>query len=981
MKKKYLTCLAIVLASGITLMNAQKKKGTDSLSQKNIEEVVITAYGIKKEKKSLGYVYQDIKGTALVDARENNVTNALVGKVSALQVVKSAAGPAASSKIILRGFNSLTGDNQPLIVVDGVPMVNFIGSSNNDFWNPTADMGNGLSDLNPEDIENVTVLKGGAASALYGSRAGSGVILITTKTGRGKKGLGITISETIGFSEMGVTPRIQTTFGQGTNNEYPVFTGSPSGLSWGPKITGQEVTDWNGRKVNLRAFDNLGGFFQVGQTNTHTLTFQNNIGSNTNLYTSASYTTDEGIVPESKYKRLNLSTRATSKFGTDDRWSTDIKVQFINSKANNRPVGGQNSGGNYYGTILTLPNTIDITQFREGMDVQGAAPYWWLKDSGNNPYWKIYNSTNQDIRNRFLMNAQVKYAFNDWLDADVRVGTDMYNTKIENRTYYAGPLTPLPNTYSTGLDKSYENNYIASINAHKNGIFDTKWDASVSVFGQIMKSGFNSLRYGGTLRVPNYFSVGNIIYNNSSPSEGISEKQINSLFSTAEISYDGFWFLNGTARWDWSSTLHPSNRRYFYPSISSSLVVTDMMKKLWNTDFGRTITFAKLRASYAVTGNSLPPYSLYNVYSVGTGANGSITAGQFSKTKYSKDVVAELIKTFEVGFNLRFFNRVDLDFNYYDTHSTKQLIGLPMNALSGYTSRMVNAGDIQNKGLEVSVNADIIRNSNFKWNTLINYSMNRNKIRELHPEITEYLIGGYDTLSFRAISGGFYGSIFGSSYQRVEDPSSPHNGKILINGSTGLPLVNNTPKLLGDQTSRGLLGITNSFICKNWGLSFQLDGRFGGKFYSGTIKTLNSIGLGTDTVVNGERNNFVVDGVVADGSGGYTINSKEVTPQEYWSHLGGSGNLGINEAFIYDATNVRLRNIQLTYSLPKEFLQGTMLQSAKASFSVNNVLMLYSAVKGIDPESVYATGTNAVGFENMSMPTLRTYLFNITLSF
>lgn len=978
MKRQYITCSGLMTLLGFSLAIGQNAR--DSVSQvRNIDEVVVTAYGIKKEKKSLGYVYQDIKGTTLVDARENNITNALVGKVSALQVVKSAAGPAASSKIILRGMNSLVGDNQPLIVVDGVPMVNFVGAANNDFWNPSADMGNGLSDLNPEDIENVTVLKGGAASALYGSRAGNGVIMITTKSGKGKKGIGITLSETVGFSDFFVLPELQKTFGQGTNGVSPTeFTSNTSGASWGPKIEGQEVANWNGQKTRLQSYNNLKNFFQTGHTNTHTLTIQNNFGANTTLYTSGSYLTDEGVVPEAKYNRLNLTTRATSKFGTNDRWSTDVKVQFINSIANNRPVGGSNSN-NFYSSVLTMPNTINIADFRNGMNEVGAAPYWWVSGSGANPYWFVYNSTNRDIRNRFLMNGQIRYAFNSWLDADVRVGTDTYNTKYENRSYYAGPLTPKPYYYSTGLDRNNETNYIASINAHKDHLIGN-WNGAISVFGQIMKSNFNSINSGGTLRVPNYFSVTNFANGSTSTSEYISRKQINSLFSTAEISYDGFWFLNGTARWDWSSTLAPENRRYFYPSVSTSLVITDMLKKMFDQDPGRFISFAKIRAAYAVTGNSLGFNELYNYYLIGQGANGSITAGNNS-VLYNPNVVAELLKTFEAGVNVRFFNRVDLDVNYYDTHATSQLINIPLNPFSGYSSFKANAGDIQNTGIEVTLNADVVRNTDFKWNLLTNYSHNTNKILDLYPGINQSVFGGYDTLSFTATVGGYYGTIYGSTYARVNDPNSPFNGRIIVDGS-GLPTANSVPSVLGDQAPRSLVGITNSLLYKNWGLSFQVDGRFGGKFYSGTTRAINAAGVGAETVVNGERVNLVVDGVVSDGKGGYVQNTKEVTPQQYWTAVTGrGGNLGINEAFIYSADNIRLRNVQLTYNLPKDYLQGTALQSAKASFSVNNVFMIKSAVKGVDPESVYAIGTNALGFENLTFPTLRSFIFNITLGF
>lgn len=968
--------LQVPLLLSTVMVQAQKKK--DTVKTSKIDEVVVTAYGIKKEKKSLGYVYQDIKGTTLVDARENNITNALVGKVSALQLVKSTAGPAASSKIILRGYNSLTNDNQPLIVVDGVPMVNFLGASNNDFWNPSADMGNGLSDINPEDIDNVTVLKGGAASALYGSRAGNGVIMITTKNGKNRKGIGITISETVGFSEMMQTPRIQSDFGLGTNGVYPTaFTDQTGSSSWGPKIEGQNVLYWDGTTRPLRTYDNLSHFFQTGSTNTHTFSISNRVGTSTDLYTSASYMTDEGLVMDSKYKRLNLMTRATSKFGHDDRWSTDIKVQFMNSRANNRPVSGNNSG-NFYSTVLLMPTSIDINDFRNGMDVKGSDPYWWKPGSYGNPFWMIHNVLNEDVRNRFLMNGTLKYQFNSWLDADVRIGTDMYNTKYEGRSYVGKTIRPVPNNYSTGIDRNYENNYIASITAHKDDLVG-KWSASASLFGQIMQSEFNSVSASGALRVPNYFTVGNI--SNSNPSsEGFSKRQINSVFATADINYDNFWFIGASARNDWSSTMAQEHRSYFYPSVNTSLIVTDMFKKLFNTDPGKVLTFAKLRASYAVTGNSLPAYQLYNVYGIGTGANGTIT-GYSGNILFDPNVVAELIKTKEFGVNLRFFNRVDVDVNYYDTHATNQLINLPMNPLSGYSARKINAGDIQNKGWELTVNADIIRSTNFKWNMLVNGSANKNKIIDIYPGVTQYSLGGYDSVSMNAIPGGYYGSIFGTTFNRVDDPNSPFFGKIILS-SAGLPTANTTRSLLGDQTPRGLLGITNSFVYKDWGLSFQIDGRFGGKFFSGTQRALLAAGLSPETVVNGGRDSFVVDGVISDGAGGYVASNIAVTPQNYWAAVTGSGgNLGINEAFIFDATNIRLRNIQLTYNLPKKFLTNTALQSARASFSVNNVWMFKSAIKGIDPESVYAVGSNAVGFESMSFPTLRTYLFNITLGF
>lgn len=960
--------LPVSLVLSTVLVQAQKK---DSVKTSNIDEVVVTAYGVKKEKKSLGYVYQDIKGSDVVEAREVNVTDAMVGKVSGLQLVKSSTGPGGSSKIILRGFNSLTGDNQPLIVVDGVPMSNFVGSKNNDFWVSEPDMGNGLSDLNPEDVESMTVLKGGAASALYGSRAGNGVIMITTKKGKRNKGAGIVYSNTLNVETLFQYPKVQTEYSQGTSGLYV----KDSGESWGEKITGQTVNQWDGKDVTLRSYDNLKTFFNPGLTTTNTLTFQQMVGENTSVFSSASYLDSDGMIPNSTYKRLNATARVSTKFGENKRWSSDIKVQYINTIGNNRPVGGHDTS--YYGKVLTLPTTINLADFKEGMDELGAESRWYIPNNKNNPYWFVYNRLNSDSRNRFMMNANLKYEFTDWLNFDVKIGSDFYNTKTEGKTYTGGPVD---NFYSTGLDRFVENNYIASLNMRKDNLFG-KWGGAFSIYGQIMRSKFHGNTMSGVLDVPNYFSVKNFIsYTQDRVNESRTEQQINSAFATLDIDYDGFWFLSATARNDWSSTMSSANRSYFYPSVSTSLVVTDMFKKLWGTTpFGRVITFAKLRGSYAVTGNSLKPYSLYNVFNIGHDPNDNLTANS-GKTLFDENVQSELLKTFEAGINLRFFNRVDLDVNYYDTHATRQLINLPMNPLSGYESKIINAGDIQNKGIEVTVNSDIIRKSDFKWNMGINFSKNVNKVIDIAPGVDIYKLIGFDRTSFVAFVGQRYGVIMGTKYARVEDPNSPFYGKKILNGQ-GLPTTDNLQYNLGDQTPRALLGITNSFKYKNLSLSFQVDGRFGGKFFSGTMNALKGAGLAQETVVNGGRDSFVVDGVVSDGAGGYVQNTTAVTPQDYWKTVAQASNLGINEENVFDATNIRLRNVQVTYNFPKKLFEKSPLQSAKISLSVNNAWMIYSKVKGIDPEASYALSSNATGFEYLSYPTSRSFVFNLTVSF
>lgn len=940
-------------------------------SSEELEEAVVTAYSIKKERKSLGYKTESVSGADVTKARRTNVTDALAGKVSGLNLSTSGNGPASSSKIILRGFNSLTGDNQPLIVVDGVPMSNFLGSDNNDFFNPALDYGNGLSDLNPEDIDDISVLKGGAASAMYGSRAGDGVIEITTKQGKDNPGAGITYSNTLTTTTMMGHPDIQHEFSQGQDGDFI----NDEDVSWGEKIEGQTVENWNGEEVDLTSHNNIDNFFNTGITENNTVTFQQKVGDNTGLFTSFSYVDDKGMVPETDLKRLNATTRVTTKYGKENRWSTDIKVQYINSDAENRPIGG--SDKSYYGQVLTMPTNLNIKDFKEGMKEKGvdASSNWYIPNDKGNPYWAVYNRNNEDKRNRFMLNGDIGYEFADWINVHAKAGSDIYNTKAQRKIWTGGPQD---NEYETSQERSIENNFIASVNLHKDNIFG-KWSGSFSAYGQIMKQDYNKNKIGAFLDSPNYFSVGNAKDNQPNVSEDRTEKQVNSLFGTLDIDYDDFWFVTVTARNDWSSTLSKDNRSYFYPSVSTSLVFTDMFDKLWDTDpFGDFLTFGKLRGSYAETGNSLDPYELYNTYSIGHDPLGNLNAST-GGTLYNENVRAELQKTWEVGLNIRLFDKIDLDVNYYNTDSKRQLIALPMNALSGYDSRMINAGDIQNKGWEVTANANIIQTPDFNWNLDLNFSKNTNKVKYLEEGVSSYTLDGFDDVSITANPGERYGVIMGTRYERVEDESSDHYGERLLDDE-GLPTSDGSQYNLGDQTPRANLGITNSFSYKNFDFSFQVDGRFGGEFFAGTMNELKSGGLAQETVVNGERNDFVADGVIADGDG-FKANDIEVSPQEYWERASNTGNLGINEENVYSATNVRLRNVQLTYNFPHNLLKNSPLQNVALSLSVNNAWMIYSDVDGLDPEATYAASSNATGFEYLTFPTNREFVFNLTVGF
>lgn len=940
-----------------------------------LTEVVVTALGIKKQKKSLGYAVQEIKGQTLASARETNLVNDLSGKVAGLQVTRSGNGLNGSSKITLRGNNSLTGSNQPLIVVDGIPMENATGrvgiGATNDFWNPSLDYGNGLSDINADDIASISVLKGPSAAALYGSRAGNGVILITTKTGRKQPGIGITVSSSLGFESIFANPDEQKLFGQGSNDLYDPH----SGESWGPKITGQTVTNWQGIQEPLKAYDNVNNFYNTGIYGSQNISFQQMVNS-TSIYTSYNRLDDKSMIPGQKLTRNNLLARAVSKFGNNNRWTIDTKVQFTNAIANNRSLEGQN--GNTFSTIYSFPVSLDVTQFKNDVDSAGNMR-WYATGNGSNPYWNAQYNLNSDTRNRFLLYGSLKYQFTDWLSAQINGGTDMYTENTEAKLYGGSPASTT-GRYSIGKQTYQETDYSTLITASKDDVFG-KFGGTITLGGNLMAQKNSAISgSAGALKVPNLFSLGN---SDGSPSVSQSfwQKRINSVYGSAEINYDGYLYLSGTFRNDWSSALSPANRSYFYPSVSFSYVFTDMINRMGG-NLPSWFSYGKIRASYASVGNDLDPYQLYNTYYIGTDPNGNTTAGR-NGVLYNDSVRSELIKSYEIGGEFRFFNnRLGLDVAVYKSNATRQLINLPMDPLSGYSAKKINAGNIQNKGIEITVDGQLVKSSSFGWDITANYSSNNNSIISLYNDVTQYQLGGFDNIQVLAVTGAKYGEIYGSTIARVTDDKDANFGKMLLN-SNGLPQkAGGSIVRLGNQQANALLGITNTFTYKGFRLSILLDGRFGGKIFSGTLDNMQTAGTAAVTVMNGGRDSMVVDGVIQDpNTGAYVQNTKKVSVQQYWAATAGADNIGITEVNLYDATNIRIRNIELGYNFSKKMLGRTPFQRANLSVSCNNVWLISSHMHGLDPESVFATGTNATGFENGSSPTSRIIYVNLTLGF
>ena len=513
-----------------------------------LDEVVVTALGMKRSEKSLGYAMQELKGDALLDSRESNIANALSGKVSGLQVVRSSGSVGGSSKIVLRGANSLTGSNQPLVVVDGTPMDNFTGGVDDAWGNSGTDMGNGLSDINPEDIESMSVLKGASAAALYGSRAGNGVILITTKSGKKNDGLGINVNFGVTADTPFMLPELQSSFGQGSVGAY----NDQTNLSWGPRIEGQTITTYDGRQVPMAAYDNIGAFFGTGTSFNEGVSFQQDVNG-TSMFFSFNRQDDSGVTPEQSLNKTNLTLRATSFLDEAKKWKVDAKVNYVNQNAHNRPIIGINPS-NAFSTVYNLPRSLNVLDFENCVDDQGKM-VWYDKSNSpqENPYWVTQYRQNDDTRNRILGNASLKYAPTDWFDIELRGGTDYYTTTTTQKLYSGGNTKP-EGSYSEGSETFYENNFSFLATVRKDDLI-SKLGGFVTFGGNIMQQKRTKMNASaGTLLVPDLFDVNNGV-DKPSITSSLTQRKMNSLYGSLQLNWDGWLFLDVTARNDWSSTM------------------------------------------------------------------------------------------------------------------------------------------------------------------------------------------------------------------------------------------------------------------------------------------------------------------------------------------------------------------------------------------------------------------------------------------
>ncbi len=933
---------------------------------KQLGEVVVTALGIEKDAKSMTYAQQNVGGEELTRVKDPNMVNSLAGKAAGVVITKGTGGPGSSSKVLLRGNKSITGNNQPLYVIDGIPMNNANGSQGSTLFD-TRDAGDAISNLNPEDIENISILKGASAAALYGSQAANGVILVTTK--RGRKGhASINFSSTANFENPIALPQVQTSYGQG----YGGVANTAVNDSWGPKIT-------NGSDKHLK------DFFETGKTfvNSLSITNGNDIGQ---FYVSYANTKANGIVPENDYNRHNVNLRGTTQL-FNNKLSLDASVNYIEQKVYNRPQSGF-----YYSPIFSLylfPTGDDFSKYSGNnfekwdparlMNVQNW-PYIKNEASSNqNPYWLAKRNQTDQFRNRTIYAFSAKWAITDWLNLQGRTTYDKVQDTYELRQYASSDPTLVGSNGGyrknlTNTDQLYSDILLSGTKTFGKDLF-----LSATLGFSNTQNTFYDMNVGNngatnTLSYPNYFSVyalqsltGQGFFN---ATESLQKRLSQALFGTATVGYKETFFVDLTARKEWSSTV---NQSFFYPSVGLSYVLTEHLKP------SNILSFAKVRASYAEVGNALPfgvanwtpPYSLSNDENV----NGRGTLPFFSGTD-TTSLKPERTRSYEIGTELRFFkDKLSFNLTYYNATTYDQVFQIQAPAGAGASNFWINGGTIRNKGFESTLSYKADLGGGLTWTPALNFSRNVNQIRELSSLLKAdwfVLQAGGSTRMLQLfltrpgianLGGreyGSYGDLFGKTYQRDE------NGNIKYNETTGLPMLSTgTDQYLGNANPKFLLGFNNQFKYKNATLSFLVDGRFGGKIASMTEQWLDFKGLS-------KRSGNARD------AGGVNVNGKTIPAETYYNFISGKGDVAAAaEEYMFSATNVRMRELAIGYTFPKV---SKAIKDISVSFISRNLFFFYKDAP-FDPEVSITTANAMQGIEGFSIPATRSYGVTVRATF
>ena len=917
-----------------------------------LDNVIITALGLEKKEASLAYSIQKVKGEELTRMKEVNMITALAGKAAGVQINKNSSGIGGSAKVSLRGIRSASGDNQPLYVIDGVPMLNIGTEQAYSAIGGTANAGNrdggdGISNLNPEDVESISILKGAPAAALYGSQAANGVILITTKKGNTAGQRNIHFSTGLTFDKAFSLPKMQNCYGV------------------------SDVVDSWGEKAYLPTSNELNDFFRTGLTSITSVSV--NYG-NEKIQTYFSYanTTGRGIVDKNQLTKHNINLRETAVM-FNQRLKLDGNVNVMRQIVKNKPV----SGGFYMNPLVGLyrfPRGEDLSYYKDNYEIYDperklGIQNWhtFTEDFEQNPYWIQNRIQSKETRMRSIISLSANLRINSWLTVQARGSVDYISDKMRQK-FYASTAPALCGANGRYIEMDYQETLIYG---DVMAMGKRKWEdfaLDVAIGGSINDKNVNSTRYdskNASLKYANVFNLANIVMNGSASIDQKidSRRQLQSVFGTAQVGYQDKVFLDLTARNDWASTLaYTSHEKsgFFYPSAGLSFLIDKWIQ------LPEWISFAKLRGTYSKVGNDIPQFITNSV--------SHITAGgelQANDAAPFKEMEPEMTHSVEVGTEWRFFqSRLGFNLTYYRTNTHNQFFKLPALAGDMYAYRYVNAGDIQNRGWELTVDATPVLTPDFTWKTSLNFSSNRNKIKELHEELKELVYGPSSfssSYAMKLVKGGSIGDIYGKAFVRDAEGNIVYQTE---GDHKGLPAVEgegNTIKV-GNANPRFIMGWNHTFSYKGFSLYFLLDWRYGGKILSQTQAEMDLYGVSQVTALARDRGYVILEGQQIDNVKGF-----------YKNIVGGRA--GVTEYYMYDATNLRLREVSLSYNFPKEWMQKTkVLKNVQLSFVARNLCFLYKEAP-FDPDLVLSTGNDNQGIEVFGMPTTRSLGFTLKCEF
>ncbi|WON96577.1 MULTISPECIES: SusC/RagA family TonB-linked outer membrane protein [unclassified Sphingobacterium] len=930
----------VTLGPGETTVTVSLEEQTQQL-----ESVVVTALGISRAQKSLTYSTQQVSGDELNKVKSTNLANNLNGKVAGVNIASSSSGPGGSAKVILRGNKSASGNNQVLYVVDGVPINNqTLASQPDNVFGGQRDGGDPISLINPEDIENISVLKGASAAALYGSQAANGVILVTTKSGKQGRTT-INFSSSAQIEQAVSTPKFQNQYGQGSGGK----NSNTSVFSWGDKTNGAN-------------YDNVGEFFRTGSNFTNSLTLSGGNEKN-QTYFSYANTLAKGILPENDLMRHNFNLKESASF-FDNKLTVEGSANYITQKLDNAP-----SSGFYYnplvGTYL-LPRSLNIADYKNYETFNTSRNLYdqnWFTLSDDettqqNPWWIMNRNSTRSTRNRLLLNGSAKYKIAPWISVQARGSVDR-TSEVWDRKAYAGTQHILARENGA---YSYTNTTITQqygdLTANMNFNIGDKLQITGLVGTSITDwktegTDFTSGKDG--LKVPNQF----FIQNTTTPvtsTLSANRRQLQSVFASANLAYDNWIYLDLTSRWDWSSTLaYTPQNPYAYPSVGLGIVLND---KLNLPEF---VNMAKIRGSYAKVGNDLPPYTTLLTNRVDPYA--VLTVNDIA---FLKELKPEKTASLEIGTEWRMWNnRLNVDVTYYKTNTTNQFFKIAAGNASLNNMYAVNAGDIQNQGVEALVSLDAIKNDDFKWTTSVNFTYNKNKIVKLADGISEFTLTGEGRNNFasKLQVGGSFGDIYGQDFVRDAQ------GRILIS-EDGIPQKNNTYTKLGNSNPIWQMGWNNSFNYKNFNLSFLIDGKFDYQVMSVTQALLDGYGVSKASGDARANGGVSINGVTPSGKAVTTVDA-----EKWYTSTAGMG--PVSSQYIYDGTVVRLRELTFGYDFN---IKDSFFKKLRVN-AVGRNLFYISKKAPFDPEVTMSTGNSLSGVDIFMMPATRNYGLTLNATF